>query len=85
MNLSIDFLTFLLDKAILSQYFWLPVIGLSHLAIFLIFHDKKISMLGALVGLFAWIAIGHPLIESIQNENKNENILLRHPKFTKLG
>ena len=79
MNLSIDFLTFLLDKAILSQYFWLPVIGLSHLAIFLIFHDKKISMLGALVGLFAWIAIGHPLIESIQNAGVDSFLELRAP------
>ena len=45
MSLSIDFLTFLLDKAILSQYFWLPVIGLLHLSIFLILHNKKISKL----------------------------------------
>ena len=79
MSLSIDFLTFLLNKAILSQYFWLPVIGLLHLSIFLILHNKKISMLGVLLSLLAWIAIGHPLIESIQNAGVDSFLELRAP------
>jgi glucan phosphoethanolaminetransferase (alkaline phosphatase superfamily) len=77
MGLSFDFLVFLLEKIYLSINFWLPVIGFIHLAIILVIKKRTWAFIFAFLGLFSWVFIGHPLIESIQNASIDSIIELR--------